>query len=223
MRDPLQYTLSAIKRPKFLAQGHFGTYYFPMKKLIKGVIFDLDGTLIDSQLNFDQMRNDLGIKDNMPVLEFIEQHKDQEFQKWAHQVVLDHEMKGAKNSVWINGALNFIEEVQNNDLPTAILTRNCRQAVDIMIEKHRIPIESVLTREDCLPKPNPAGLIQIYKEWKLKAQEILYVGDFYFDLETARRANTLFALYVNSQQQPDFAQEADYVFNNYSDLAKKIL
>ena len=37
----------------------------------RGVIFDLDGTLVDSALHFDQMRREMGFSLGTPVLEGI--------------------------------------------------------------------------------------------------------------------------------------------------------
>ncbi|MEC7509296.1 MAG: HAD family hydrolase, partial [Pseudomonadota bacterium] len=38
---------------------------------IRGVIFDLDGTLVESSLNFTQMRADVGCPQNEDILTFV--------------------------------------------------------------------------------------------------------------------------------------------------------
>ena len=39
---------------------------------IRGVIFDLDGTLVNSGLDFVQMRSEMGLAPGLPLLEAIE-------------------------------------------------------------------------------------------------------------------------------------------------------
>lgn len=194
-----------------------------MKQRFKGIIFDLDGTLINSFLDFNQMRKEIGIKSQSPVLEFIERSDDQDFKKWAHQIVLKHEIAGAQKSEWIEGAHEFIQSIHRKGLKSAILTRNCKEATNIMVQKHNIPIEFILTREDCQPKPHPEGILTILKKWDLRPAEALYIGDFLFDLHTARRAQTHFALYYSQGQAPEFAKESDFSFNDYKSFTQKIL
>ncbi len=40
---------------------------------IRGAIFDMDGTLVDSRLNFDEMRCEMGLAGGLPLLEAIAQ------------------------------------------------------------------------------------------------------------------------------------------------------
>ena len=44
---------------------------------IRGVIFDLDGTLVDSALDFDQMRRAMGIEGSPPLLEALAEMPDE--------------------------------------------------------------------------------------------------------------------------------------------------
>ena len=36
---------------------------------VRGIIFDLDGTLVDSRLDFDAMRHEMGLPTGIPILE----------------------------------------------------------------------------------------------------------------------------------------------------------
>ena len=40
--------------------------------LIRGFIFDLDGTLVDSRLDFEAIRRDMGLPSRTPILEALE-------------------------------------------------------------------------------------------------------------------------------------------------------
>ena len=50
----------------------------------------MDGTLIDSQLDFDQMRLDLNLPENAPILETIESYTGTRRQQ-CNQVLRRHE------------------------------------------------------------------------------------------------------------------------------------
>ena len=71
----------------------------------------------------------------------------------------------------------------------------------------------VLTREDALPKPNPQGLHIICREWRLEAREVVFVGDFHFDVIAGRQAGMATILYAPGSV-PEYADEADYVISH---------
>ena len=62
---------------------------------IKGIIFDMDGTLIDSRLDFDQMRVDLGLPVEAPILETIESYTgDRRLE--CERILRRHEQRGVQ-------------------------------------------------------------------------------------------------------------------------------
>mmetsp|Transcript_16814 Transcript_16814/g.43703 ORF Transcript_16814/g.43703 Transcript_16814/m.43703 type:complete len:90 (+) Transcript_16814:1-270(+) len=82
----------------------------------------------------------------------------------------------------------MVDKVLANNLPIAIVTRNCREATAIKIVNNRIPIEFVLTREDAPAKPDPTALLHIAQHWQLQPKDCLYVGDFIYDQLAAENA-----------------------------------
>lgn len=52
-------------------------------------------------------------------------------------------------------------------------------------------------------KPHPEGLHKILASWDLSPREVMFIGDSSLDMEAARRANTFFASYQNSQLRAD--------------------
>ncbi len=66
-------------------------------------------------------------------------------------------------------------------------------------------------------KPDPAGLWLIAKQWQLPVSELLFVGDYWFDLETARRAGMASCLYLNAENQ-HFAADATYCIRHFIEL-----
>ena len=184
----------------------------------KAYFFDLDGTLVDSKLDFDQMREAIGIPQNEPILEYLEKHPDPEFVKRGHELVRHFELIGAQCATWIPGAKELLIELNKSKIPTAILTRNSREVAQLTIDSLEIPITHFLTRDDCLPKPHPEGLHLLAKRFSLPTSDTIYIGDYLFDLQTAKAAGATAALYTAGTQSP-FANDADLViecFINWS-------
>lgn len=155
---------------------------------IKGVIFDLDGTLVESSLDFTAMRREVGCPEKEDILTFIDSLPDIAQQQAAHQVILDHELADAENARWLDNGKVMVETVLNANLPIAIVTRNCKQATAIKVANNDIPITNILTRECAPAKPAPTALLMIAEQWQLAPADCLYVGDYIYDRIAAENA-----------------------------------
>lgn len=184
---------------------------------IEGVIFDLDGTLVDSRLDFAALRRQLGCPPDIGVLEFVAALDDADAALAADAAIHAFEMTGAREATWMPGAQALLDCLHNQDLPTAILTRNKREAVALTVDNLGIEVDLILTREDCLPKPDPEGLLHIARHWRRDPAKLVYIGDFRFDLEAARRAGMKACLYRNTRNA-DFIRLADWVIVHFDEL-----
>ena len=155
---------------------------------IKGVIFDLDGTLVESHLNFSQMRSDVGCPENEDILAFVANIANKQEKEMAYRVIMQHELNDAKNAKWLPIGKQMVKQVQSHHLPMAIVTRNCPEATMLKITNNNIPISLVLTREDAPAKPDPTALLMIARKWQLPPKDCLYVGDFIYDKLAAENA-----------------------------------
>ena len=181
---------------------------------IRGFIFDLDGTLVTSSLDFSVIKSEIGCPDNDDVLTYIEALNPKK-RDWAMDIVHCHEREDAETCDWIAGAEGFIEACKQRSIPMAILTRNSAFSSHIKIERNQIPIDYLVTRECSKPKPDPSALLDIAKEFDLPPCDVMMVGDYRYDLEAGRNARMPSCL-INYEQLPDYAHLADYVFPDFS-------
>lgn len=178
---------------------------------VAGIIFDLDDTLVRANLDFKKMKEDIGCAPNEDILHFIDQLASPKEKIMAANVVLEHELADAQNSLLIDGALDFILRAKQRNLPLAIVTRNCRQASEMKVRNNLIPIDMILTREDARPKPDPEALLKIAQNWQLSPERIAYIGDYVYDIEAAHNANMQAWLFENRTKNKQYEDGLSYI------------
>ena len=185
--------------------------------MIRGVIFDLDGTLIDSRLDFDAMRRDMEFPPGQTILEGIEALPAGDRRERCLTVLHAHERRGAESATLIPGAKELLNDLESRGLITAILTRNSRAMTCLALDRFQLRFSQVLTRDDAPPKPDPAGLHRICDAWGMQVDEVLFVGDYLFDLRCGQAARIATVLYA-PDGIPDYAHEADFVITRLCEL-----
>lgn len=182
-----------------------------------GVIFDLDGTLVDSQLDFSLLCQQLGWPAATPILEHLATIADAAEYQRALNVIEQFERAGAAAAQWMPGAAELLDVLRQYRIPTAILTRNMRSATHHCLERLGIVVDIVLTREDAPAKPEPTGLLMIAEKWRKSPQDLLFIGDFHFDLSTAKAAGMPACLYLNADNG-HYRSQADFVLEHFAQL-----
>ena len=184
---------------------------------IRGIIFDMDDTLIESPLDFDAIRADLGFGEGQLILETIESLDDDVRQTECRRILREHERRAAQQCKVISGVEEFLAELNRRGMLTAVLTRNSRETVELVFSRLQLAgFDQILTREDAPPKPDPAGLKLICERWNIDASEVLFFGDFWFDIEAARRAGAHSVLYAPNNL-PEYAHKAGSILRDYAD------
>ncbi len=186
--------------------------------MYKGVVFDLDGTLVDSRLCFKTIRRQLGIPEGEWILEYLETLPPTE--KSLKLTKLEQiELDAAKTAVPFAGVLNLIEELRLKDIKLGIFTRNCSAVVHHIVEAFGMTFDLVVTRDDAPPKPDPTGIKKILAQWNIENHELLFVGDARSDIECGKNAGVRTALFTNGIEN-DGAWGPDHIFSDYSMFLK---
>ena len=188
---------------------------------LEGVIFDLDGTLVDSGLDFDQIRSEMGLAPDDPILESLEamtgpQRLD------CEQVLLRHEREGVERAVPYPGVLDLLEQLVTRGLRLAILTRN-RGDCTLATISATLPDcwDHVISRDDGPIKPSPWGIQEICRRWQVDPVQVVMIGDYVFDIESSRQAGTRSALFARGRDRKGLpgVEIADHVFDCFMSQA----
>ena len=176
-----------------------------MKKL---VIFDLDGTLLDTiadlaaaanyalqQLGYpthpvDTIRTYVGNGINKLLersLPEAERNEEKVMQMRSHFVPY-YDKHNADLSRPYPGIVALLEELQHRGVMIAVAS-NKYQAATAELVKHYFPtidfIEVLGQREGIAVKPDPTIVFDILKKAEVQPEEVLYVGDSGVDMQTA--------------------------------------
>lgn len=183
---------------------------------IKAILFDLDGTLVHSILDFRQIRKDISCPESQDVLSFLETLSD-DARANAESIIMQHELDDAHATQIIDGASSLLERLDSYGIKTAIVTRNSQLATQIKIQKAGLNVEQILTREDAPAKPKPDALLYFSKLWNVEPQSCVYVGDYLYDLQAADNANMHACLYVHRSESalPYYADLAGFICRDF--------
>ncbi len=177
---------------------------------IKAVIFDLDGTITRPYFDFDAMREEMGLeRDSGPVLESMEKMAPAQRRR-AEEILHFHEQRAVTESALNPGAKQTLSELQDAGIHIGILTRNKRSNALAIALNHNLKFATIVDREDGPVKPDAFGVLRICRQFGVKPEETLLVGDYLFDLLCAKAAGAVAVLLANSKQADEFTEHADF-------------
>jgi hypothetical protein len=117
---------------------------------LRGLIFDLDGTLVDSRLDFEAMRREMELPAGTPILEALEDlpaHRAERCREILHR----HEQEGARRATPLPGALSLVAELKRRGLRLGVITRNSRPLAEAMLAHFPEAFDPVISRAAHLP------------------------------------------------------------------------
>lgn len=174
-------------------------------------IFDLDGTLTVSAHDFEHIRRELGLAPEAPILEALHAMPEAEAApRWEQLNELEFYYAG-KSSV-MQGADELLQKLHQNGRQLAILTRNTMPVVQQTLKacrlEHFFPVEHILDRDACIPKPSPDGIRQLLDFWQAQADDTVMVGDYLYDLEAGKGAQVA-TIHVDTRGNVDWSRFTD--------------
>jgi HAD superfamily hydrolase (TIGR01549 family) len=187
---------------------------------IRGVVFDLDGTVVVERHDYEAIRRELGFPPGLPLLEEVEKLPPPR-RTLARQVLLKHEQAAADQASLNPGVRAFLDRLDRHRIRRGLLTRNTRATAEAVLVRCGLRFEPVVAREDAPFKPSPHGLWHICRVWGMEPTEVLMIGDYLYDLEAGRNAGTHTALVTHGRDLA-FADLADLTFPSFEELPDQL-
>ncbi|MHC4881737.1 MAG: HAD family hydrolase [Planctomycetota bacterium] len=189
---------------------------------IKAVIFDLDGTLTEPMLDFNQIRQEIGLNAASGDILSAIGAMDTAQRRQAHAILERHEQHAAQHSRLNDGVTELLTELRKRKLPIGLLTRNTRRNTMFVARRHRLDFDAVVDRDDGPVKPDGYGVLKLCEQFDAVPAETLVVGDFLHDLLSAKNAGAIAVLLKTHPQAEKFEIHADYVISQIGELINVI-
>lgn len=204
---------------------------------IDAVLFDFDGTLVYTRIDFARMRRDVlaliaevGI-DPAPLRDLdslaaiarasSELGDAASFRARAERVLLDIELAACAGAEAAPGALETLAWLRAKGVRVGIVTRNSTEAVQRVLESIRLPHDALLTRADTpRTKPDPVHLHLALERLATPPARAIMVGDHPMDVQAGKAAGTRTAGVLGPGDAPDkfTAAAPDAVLHELSEL-----
>lgn len=183
---------------------------------LKGLVFDCDGVMIDSEganrFFYNSILKWLGLP---PMNKSQEQYAFMATALEALQTMVPESLH-AKIPQAITEGINynrdvlprvtlmpdfreFINAAHNRGIFLAIDTNRTAEGIQRVLDFFSLPsyFDPVVSASVALPKPSPQGLELICEKWQTARWQILFIGDSENDRQTALNANVPFASFGN--------------------------
>lgn len=174
--------------------------------MIRGIIFDLDGTLVRLPIRYDLVQNNLkkifNTQDEFkPLLDYIVNFAkgDSAKIKEAFESICEEENKSVDNLEIIENAFDVLQFFKSKQLKLGLVTLQCRKAIEkIFARADQLKVfASVISRDESYDRKE-----QIEKtlgKLQLLPDEVIVVGDRIHDVVSARKVGCR-AILVNREK-----------------------
>jgi len=201
------------------------------------VLFDLDGTLVCSPLDFAAMKRDVlqlaaerGLEtaalEALDVLGIVAAGArlpggGEAFVRAAEERLARVEVAATDRATVMPGATALLEDLRRAGCPVAIVTRNCRPAAESVLLRFGLAHQALLTRADVeRVKPDPAHLRAAAEALERPPEACLMVGDHLMDVRAGRAAGMRTVGLLHPSRPPEFfaAAPPDLVIRSLPEL-----
>ena len=182
------------------------------KRQVKGVIFDMDGTLTEhGSIDFAAMytRNGFQRRHDTDILSLVNALPTEQERDNAMNVILEEELLGIERMKLRPNLHDLIKSLKESEIKTALSTRNCELAYLKFLEKaelHPKIFTPALHRDSLggINKPDPAIARHVLDHWGIapgEEQDVIFVGDSIDDMLCGREAGCRTCLITTSSNQ----------------------
>ena len=214
---------------------------------IDAILFDLDGTLVHLNIDFGRMRDEVEalvpqyglsmegrsaiyvlelIEDAVRELEVEDEEKARVFRQEAEAAIVAVELEAAAEAQVYPEVPELLRGLREHGIKVAIVTRNCRAAVDRILAENPLMYDVLLTRDEVTTvKPDPGHLLEALRLLGVEPQRALMVGDHPMDVQVGHAVGTRTAAVLTGAGTPERFSEVqpDLILAQVGDLGKYLV
>jgi beta-phosphoglucomutase-like phosphatase (HAD superfamily) len=211
--------------------------------MLKAVIFDLDGVIINSEhlyhkvnkitfkkLNInvsDEEYEKLIGKTGKDVWSSIKKkynlsHTVEELIKFENDGFIDLIMSDKDNIKPIKGIIELIKDIDNHNIPMGLASSSIRRSIEAVINLFDIKkyFKTIITGEDVSNgKPNPEIFLKTANLLKVKPEKCIVIEDSYNGVKASKEANMMCLGYKNPSSGNQDLSLADFVTEDFSEIS----
>jgi HAD superfamily hydrolase (TIGR01509 family) len=186
------------------------------------ILFDWDGVIVETRLNFSGLREKYyGGRRAM----LLEDAGSLSAEKKASLMldIEDIEIRGAMNAEIVPGVLDVIEWSEKNGIPWAVVSRNCKKSIELAAAAASVKLpEVVRSRDDgdCV-KPDPRALAETCRALGADPAQTLFIGDYIYDMIGARRTGMRGVL-IREKIESDWAQWLECSYSSMLEFHREL-
>jgi HAD superfamily hydrolase (TIGR01509 family) len=209
--------------------------------MIKAVIFDMDGVIVDSEpLHFevcmevtrklgkevdkDYFNKYVGVSNPVMWEEIIKDLKIENTVDKTLELQMDLTIKHFNESSLgaISGIVKLMEDLKNNGIVCAIASSSPMIFIEAVVKKLRLEkyLEFYFSGETLgKSKPEPDIFIETAKKLGVNPKEVVVIEDSKHGVQAAKSAKMICIGYVNPNSGNQDLSKADYICNDINELS----
>ena len=180
------------------------------------ILFDMDNTLLQSKINFQEMRKALityleqqhlvkeesweRFQTSAQILEYVKSlpSTSPQLEKELWDIVARYELLGMEDICLEEGVAEGLQQLQEEQFRLAVVTNNAYETACKALQETKIStfFDVIVGREQMNQlKPSPSGIQYALEQLICTPQEAVMVGDSWIDGKAAERAEVDFIAY----------------------------
>jgi len=183
----------------------------------QAVIFDMDGTLVESEYDWPAIRARLEITDPSIIEQLNLLPSPLKEAKW--EILNQIENQATRNATLKEGALELLELCRKKGKATALVTNNSLANTEQLLKRFNLSFDVVITRDSGLFKPSGAPIEAAAEKLGIPTSCCFAVGDSSFDIQAAQSAGCgRIAIVFDAAQR--YVDQVDLSFKDLEELRR---